>query len=139
MKNTKQLAENGRDSWEIEITGRPIERRNKSLLAVFLLVFIVIFAPAIHGSLDSFIDSLSFDFNLNSTFVVQNQVDYMLDLNNNNIPDMLYFNLTSNVSITGTYIIFVDLEDKEGIVSIIKNESVTSGINTVITNISTEF
>ena len=139
----RQMVEEGRDSWEIEVTGGPLIERptlkaTLCLILAIILLFILLIPP-VNAPVEGLINSFNFYFSTSNTLVVTDQHDYMLDHNNNSVPDMLYFNLTTNVTTNGVYRFLVDLEDANSITTLRKNESVTTSTTRVILNISTEF
>ena len=104
-----------------------------------ILFFVIGFSilPLAHASLEDLIKSFNFDFNLNNTLIVQNQTDFLIDTNNNSIGDNLFFNLSVNATVSGTYDFFIDLEDRHGIVPVKKTGTITTGVQNLQMNITT--
>lgn len=106
--------------------------------SIFLIVFFIIFFPLVNASVEDLVASYDFYFNLDSSLVVTNQTDYMLDSDNDGVLDKLFFDLAINVGLEGTYYFYIDVEDNGKIIPIKITKEVFLDTKIVSLNMSTD-
>ena len=88
-------------------------------------------------TIDELIDSFNYNYT-NGSINVVGKTDFMLDQNNNGIPDTLAIQLTNSVPADDTFNLIISLMDKENIFINSTTKLITSSDNIVQINFPTE-